>query len=465
MAVWSVVEFLEVAKSWRFDAEYWRPVHVENERLIERAGNKYGVETVSRLSENITGSAFYPSIAEYYSHTEGMPFIRVANLKGFFVDDTELIRLPPDLVEGMSQIATITEGDIVVAKGGTIGGICLLQPGIEECAVSRDVIAIRTNTSKINPAYLVAFLKSRFGQLQIDRYKSQQVQAHLTFPAIGGVKVVVPPQDEQQKVADLIWNARSRSYQSKSLYAQAEALLLHELGLEALDLSHQTTFTATFAEVMEARRLDAEYFQPKYRRVLQGIANSPYPSKALGELIEPIRNGFDYRQFTDNGTPYIRVGDIQNGRINLQGAAKVNMSVDQVRKNIQLKPGDVLFTRKGSFGNAAVVNEDCVQAIISSEIMLLRPRNQLDYLLLSDYLSLFLNSNLGYQQIERNVHGVAFYSISQPDLARVRVVILPPEKQQTLVDTLRQSSRSEQEATQLLEQAKQRVEELILEGN
>ena len=51
---------------------------------------------------------------------------------------------------------------------------------------------------------------------------------------------------------------------SENLYTEAEALLLAELGLDRLDLSHQATYTAQFSGAWAAGRLDAERFQPKY---------------------------------------------------------------------------------------------------------------------------------------------------------------------------------------------------------
>ena len=162
--------------------------------LLSKLGQESAesVKTVYQLVRHVTGSAFYLSIADEYSSVNGMPFIRVADLGEFFVRSESFIRIPQETVEELRQIATVRENDIVVAKGGSIGGISLIQPGLGICALSRDVIAIHTDPTKIDSSYFVAFLLSRVGQLQLDRYKSQQVQAHLTFPAIGNIKVIVP---------------------------------------------------------------------------------------------------------------------------------------------------------------------------------------------------------------------------------------------------------------------------------
>lgn len=463
---WSIVNLAKVKALWRYDAEYWDPRHIVNEQIIAKTVGRCSVKKLRGLVKKVMGSAFYPSIADQYSETEGIPFIRVADLGDFFVRRDGLVCIPETTARDLRQIVLANEGDILIAKGGSIGGVCLVQPGLGVCATSRDVITIKVDSKKVESPYLVAFLKSKFGQLQLDRHKSQQVQAHLTFPAVETVDVVVPPRETQQIISKLVLAALSTQKQTQSLYAEAETLLTACLGLGALDLTPQTGYTANFKDFLAGGRLDAEYFQPKYARVMNALTGSGYPHFPLEAVIEPIRNGFDYREFTDEGTPYIRVGDVKRGRINLESAAKVAITQaevnEQVNKDIDLRLGDVLLTRKGSFGNAAVVRQEHTRAIISSEIMLLRLRRDLPAPILPDYLALFLNSEVGYQQIERFAHGVAFYSISQPDLARVTIVIPPLEIQDTVTGKVKQALEAEKEAARLLEEAKSRVEAWVL---
>jgi len=48
----------------------------------------------------------------------------------------------------------------------------------------------------------------------------------------------------------------------------APQLRVDPLGLSNVDISSQTTYTAKFNETLKVNRLDAEYFQPKYQRML-----------------------------------------------------------------------------------------------------------------------------------------------------------------------------------------------------
>ena len=255
--------------------------------------------------------------------------------------------------------------------------------------------------------------------------------------------------------------AKQKREQSEKLYADAESLLASELGLDKLDLSESLFNVKNVSAAQSAERIDAEYFSEKYYRLENAIRQNRYSSTELDKLIGPIKNGFDYREFVEEGTPYIRVGDVRGGRITLDNAAKIPINSDEIKKNVKIKIADVLFTRKGTFGNAAVVRAGQDKAIISSEIMLLRLLENLEVEILPDYLALFLNSTFGYQQVNRRVHGVAYYSISQPDLASVLILLPPLKIQERLAEKVQLSLDAEQGAKRLLAEAKEEVEKMI----
>src|SRR5207253_9526718 len=124
-------------------------------------------------------------------------------------------------------------------------------------------------------------------------------------------RVPIPlfPLTFQRDIAALVDRAALRRIESLENYETAENLLLQGLGISEIDLSHELNYERNFNEVNASGRYDAEFFQPKYYRILETIRHSGYEYKPLGILIEQVRNGFDYREFTQEGTPYIRVGD------------------------------------------------------------------------------------------------------------------------------------------------------------
>jgi len=170
------------------------------------------------------------------------------------------------------------------------------------------------------------------------------------------------------------------------------------------------------SSIPENKRIDAEYFQPKYLDFYKKIEGWNF----LGEYIEPPINGDDIRTYDDNGERfYIRTGDIDFEGLHLDKIKKI--SSNNVLK-VNIKINDVLFTRKGNYGKSAVVTEEVLNSAISSEIMLLRlkSKNISPY-----YFNAFLDSKYGQFQIERNIHGVSNFSITQDDVAKLQIVLLP----------------------------------------
>ena len=60
---------------------------------------------------------------------------------------------------------------------------------------------------------------------------------------------------------------------SKTRYLDAQTLLLAELGLADWQPKHQLTFVKNFSDTEHAERVDAEYFQPKYDKIVNAIKN------------------------------------------------------------------------------------------------------------------------------------------------------------------------------------------------
>jgi len=62
--------------------------------------------------------------------------------------------------------------------------------------------------------------------------------------------------------------------QSKSLYKQAEKILLSEFGLEKYRSTENTISIKNSGEVRIFSRMDAEFFQPKYDEIVEKISKT-----------------------------------------------------------------------------------------------------------------------------------------------------------------------------------------------
>ena len=434
-------------EDFRLDGEYFQKGNLEKLRRIEHVGFDY-VSDFATITDGIHESI------EYCEESE-INLISAKSPKENFFDLSSNAHICEEQHLKNPRTA-LRVGDVVVSSVGTIGNCAVADESILPANSDRHVGIIRSKDSYL-PHFISTFLISKYGRFQTLREATGNVQLNLFIYRIKRLKIVKLSLNFQSRIESLVKFAHQKLEQSEALYAEAENLLLDELGLQDWQPTEEKIAVKSFAESFGSTgRLDAEYYQPKYDELMSIIYRCKYKHKPLSMLIEPIRNGADYRNFTEDGTPYIRVADVKNGRVDVSGAAKILVTEKDVKKDIALKVGDILFTRKGSFGNAAVVGTNELSSIISSEIMLLRLLPNIK--VLSDYLSVYLNSKVGYLQVERRVHGVAFYSISQPDLAQLEIVVPPLVIQEKIVEKVKQSLVNERESKRLLEIAKRGVE-------
>ncbi|MGL5878295.1 MAG: N-6 DNA methylase, partial [Xenococcaceae cyanobacterium] len=443
-------------KDFRIDSEFHRKPPVQNPNY-----HYVNVEETLTLSQ-------YGISMEMNEDGDGTKIYRMNEIHNMLCDTevSKFANITPEEIKAFK----LEDRDILFNRTNSfefVGRTGLFKKfSNEDLVFASYLIRVRTDENKILPEYLVTFLNSSLGVWDVKRRARISInQSNVNAQELAAVKIPLLDVKFQVKLKQIFEQAHQDRLEAIYIYQQAEELLLSELGLQDWQPTDENIAIKSFTESFgKSARLDAEHYQPKYEQAEKAIEESGLIIQKLGDLIHPIQNGFDYRDFIDVGTPYIRVGDIKQGTINVEDAAKVLITIADVNKPIKLQVGDILFTRKGSFGNSAVVDEQSLNAIISSEIMLVRLTSKSNTMILPEYISLFLNSKFGYLQVERRVHGVAYYSISQDDLADISIPIMPLSKQREIVQKIKSSFELKERSKQLLEIAKTGVEKAIEEN-
>jgi len=436
----------------RIDAEYYDPYSVNLERKLK----KIFYRKLSNFGLKVDVSAFYPSIAESYQH-EGIPFIRVSDVMEGFLKDEEMVFLPPEVVNKFSSIRKAHPYDIIITKGGTVGITTILPSKFPVYALSRDVILIKSSVlSKEKAISIMLFLISKYGKFQLLRGKSQQVQPHLTLPLVRGL--LLPHFEVKDAIKDY---EKSFCYfeLSKSLYSQAEKLLLEELGLKDFKPKYELSYTANLFQAFVVHRIDAEYFQPVYHQLIKHLKNS-LEVKPLKTFILDFQKGIEVgsENYQEEGKPFIRVSNLSIHGFVERDQKYIDDELYQTLKDIyEPKVGDFLLTKDATPGIAYVVKEP-VEGVIASGILKLKiDEEKID----KEYLALCINSLVGKLQIERDGGGSVIIHWKPEQIKNLQIPILPPETQQRIAELVKQSHEARRKAKGLLEEAKRKVEEAV----
>lgn len=171
----------------------------------------------------------------------------------------------------------------------------------------------------------------------------------------------------------------------------------------------------------------------------------------IGSLEQQITNGIDLRKYKQEGTPYLRAGDIKRCQVDLNSPKKVSLKVGDVPEKIHIKEGDVLITRKGTVGVTSIVSTDCKNSIIGTEIIKVRLKQ--DAQISPEYLYTLLNSKIGILQVHSKLTGTVSRGINHPSLKTIKVPILSPKEQKQIDEWVKDAKEKHTKAIQHLDKA------------
>lgn len=196
------------------------------------------------------------------------------------------------------------------------------------------------------------------------------------------------------------------------------------------------------------KRFDPEYYGHSFNQYDKILAKKPY--KRFSQILKSINNGFDFRNYKENGTPYIKVANIRKGAFRFDKMQYIDFDSSKISKNIQLKKGNILLTRKGTFGYAISLDND-YDYVISSEVFYIEINQDL---INSKYLEIFFNSKIGQAQFDKNKIGAIMGSLSQDAIKELKIPIPSIEIQNKIIEVYSnytiQKQQNEVEAEKLL---------------
>lgn len=432
----------------RYDAEYFYKDDLNAENLLA-SKNSQALDNFG----DFVASAFYPSATELYAIGE-VPFIRCVDCISFPFITTEqeslFERLPLNFIEEQKGINTLNKGDIVITK---VGSPCFasIVESYDFVALSRTVMGLK-NIRGINPYYLLVFLRCKYGFKQLLRERELTIQYQLTLDRVKSILVYEPSPVFQTTIEQFVKQQNEINQASKTLYSEAENLLLQELGLSNWQPTIKNNNTKSLQEsFLSSGRIDAEYYQPKYDELLQVL--NKFKHDALGNLVsiqKSIEPGSD--AYKNEGIPFIRVANLSKNGIS---ESDVFLSKDEFGDfPVMPKKNTILLSKDGSVGIAYKVVED-MKAITSGAILHLNVSNKK---VLPDYLTLVLNSVVVKLQAERDAGGSIIQHWKPDEIKQVIIPVIDDKIQEAISDKMQQSFALLTKSHQLLEAAKKAVE-------
>jgi len=443
MAVYSIVKLSELEGAKRIDAEYYKPEYLD---LLCRL-RKVGCVPVKHIAVPVRRK-FKPTKGEYFDYIE---ISEVDLMTGEFNASKIIGEEAPDRAQWI-----VFKDDVLVSTVRPIRNAIVLIREDKENLVCSSGFSI-LNSQKIQANYLFLYFKISFVARLLDRHTTATEYPAVNWNDVLNIPIYLGKEKFREQISSIVDKAFVLLKQSRSLYSQAETLLLEELGLKDFKPQYKKTYTANLSDAFSAHRIDAEYFQPAYEEVIEKIKENNIELKLLREFIISIQKGIEVgsENYQEKGKPFIRVSNLSaNGFIDRDQKYLSDELYEQLKGIYEPKQGDLLLTKDATPGIAYVVKEQ-VEGIISSGILKL----QIDESKINkEYLASCINFLIGKMQIERDGGGSVIIHWKPEQVKRLQIPFLPLKAQQKIASLVQQSHEARKKAKELLDVAKKTVE-------
>jgi len=351
----------------------------------------------------------------------------------------------------------LQRGDILVTLtgAGSIGKACVFDTDVEAIH-SRHVGVVRVSDSTLNPRFLCAYFQGRFGRLLFDQGTTGSTgQLTLSTTYLKSFPVPLPDRCIQDYIGAKVELAERCRAAAEDHWQKAVGLFQ---SLFAWSAPPQFSLTSVSAVAELSGRLDPKYYRREYLDAVREITECEHGWEPIGDIVAEVSNGIEYRQFCSDGVPYLTVTNVGDGDLDTDGAPRIPADAP-IPDRGRIVESDVLVVRTGSIGQAAVVQRDAANAIISSHFI----RLQLHKADLGQgaWLAFFLNTELGKALQFRIAYGAVQPQIGQDELLRLPVPRLKAEVRRALVRGFLSRSALRAHARRLANEAKADVEGLI----
>src|SRR3989339_202180 len=452
MAQISYIKHTDVKEARRYDAEYFKPFNLHAEKLIINSNFSY----LEKLGKFIIGPFGSTVKVEDYVEKAKYKYIRGKDIKNGILSDVDNSAITKEKFDSLPRYH-LKNNDILITVVGTLGNVAIYRDSFGPAIFSCKSTVFRSN--KIDPEFLMIFLDTKFGKSLLMRNERGAIQKGFNLPDLKKIPVPTFSDKFYKMVNNFVSLSHQKQTQSKTLYHEAEELLLAELGLLNYQVKHELTFSTTRKEIEEAHRYDSEYFQPKYAEIIKKIegyeggyfklSDKNYAKISRGSLIPDIFYN------SEKGTPYIRGADFSSGILGDNKLVYIDSRFEKTRETI-VKKNDIVFSLIGSVGATAVVSTQFDNSFISNNTGKISVKN-FD----SIVLQIIFQSLIGRLQFEKEKTQTAQPKISSDQVGNFKIPLIKPSIQKQIAEKIQESHKLRKESKELLEEAKRKVEEEI----
>jgi type I restriction enzyme S subunit len=320
-----------------------------------------------------------------WSKSKKEGYVRMLQIRDFTQSHKDNV----EYVKVSKSLKTCKSDDVLIGRyGASVGKILTGLEGAYNVAIMKTI----PHEKVLSKKYLLALLKAPLFQNFILSVGVRAAQAGFNKNDLSKFHVYLPSLDNQKRIAKVLSDCENL------IQIRNESIVL-------LDEFLKSTFLEMFG---------ANPNNPK-----------KWETKKLKDVVAPGRivtyGIVQAGPEIEDGVPYIRTGDIKNGKILVDQLRKTSFEIAGKYKRSEVNKGDIIMSIRATVGTAALLPDELDGANLTQGTARISPGKDID----KNYLLSYVESPQTQRWINKQVKGATFKEITLTKLREMPVWIPP----------------------------------------
>ncbi len=438
------VKYTNLDFTKRIDSEFYRKLFLKYDTLMSKK-ECVPLDNLCSFLIGPFGSAF---TVDNYIDEDKFRYIRGKDVKPFTIQNNDNVYMSEGDYSRLKKYA-LRKDDVLVSVVGTLGNCAIIKDENLPAVFSCKSTVIRTVS--VNPYFIMTYLNTSIIKKSLLRKTRGAVQLGLNLEDLKSIPVVMFSNLFQELIENICESSSNMLKQAIDLYESSEKFLLEYLNIRPLKNTEKNISIKRFNSSFGiSRRLDSEYYHPKYEEIESMIEKTPLGSSSIQEKF--YENINRYLKNTETHK-YIEIGDIDTY---FGEATYSNVETDLLPANakLYLEKNDILFSTVRPYRGAVAINHFNDDIVASNAFLVLSEKS--DYL--KECLFVLLRSRIYKEYVMKYNVGTSYPVVKKESILNMKIPNIDKTIQIHIADKIQQYFLMRKKSLKLLDYAKEAVE-------
>lgn len=444
----SELNLSQLERTKRIDSEFYKKENIAVDSIL------------SLWDKKSIAECFYVSDGNHMGITDsfcenGIPYYRGQDIYHLFIENAEPLTIDQRTFDKpQMRRSHLEKGDVLMSIVGAIVGNSAIVTSSEPATCSCKLSIMRSKNHDILPELLLVYIKTKYGQVQIQKFKRGAAQTGLLLEDFDQLMIPVFGKDFQEKVRQTVKAIYGCTQQAVEAYNVAQNKLNGAIALNETCQNHTAPSIKTLSESFEMTgRLDAEYYLPYYQRCQIALCTN----ENVGSLCRIHDESFVPKE--DEDYRYIELSNVgavgEISGVNIMTGAELPS-----RARRRVKKGQVVVSSiEGSLQSCALITDDFDECLCSTGFYIL-DSEQIN----PETLLVLFKSKVIQSLMKQRCSGTILTGITKEELLSMPLPKIEDDLQKEIAENIQHSFKLRTQSKQLLEDAKRAVEMAIEQG-